>query len=273
MTHLPIHAIRVLAISAIVAGFALTAAPARSITPGLPANCTGCSFGGRDLRGADLSGVSYTGADFARTDLRDANLRGARLTGASFRDADLRGANFDGAELIGISLRGAKLAGARFGGSNLTGVDLRGVIDGSSDVDARGLLHSCTGCDLQDAVLNGRDLSGIAIVGADLKDARARGTNFRGSDIRGMDVANADLRDANLRDVRLCTSGNGFQTNRYPDGIDCGDFSNANVRGADFRGALICAQNQPDRRTTCKPVDAATLRLHSRSKLDGATLP
>jgi len=35
-------------------------------TGGLPANCTGCDFGGRDLHGADLSNVAYVGVDGCR---------------------------------------------------------------------------------------------------------------------------------------------------------------------------------------------------------------
>ena len=51
-------------------------------------NCTGCDFAGRDLRGADLSNVSYVGVDFVARDLRGANMRGAKLTGVDFRNAD-----------------------------------------------------------------------------------------------------------------------------------------------------------------------------------------
>jgi uncharacterized protein YjbI with pentapeptide repeats len=110
------------------------------------------------------------------------------------------------------------------------------------------------------------------VIGADLRNARANGTNFQGSDLRGIDFAAAQLHDANFRDARLCSQGARIQSTRSRDGIDCGDFSGANVRGADFRGALICNEDNAGSRT-CRPVDAATLRSHSGSNLDGATLP
>jgi len=37
-----------------------------------------------------------------------------------------------------------------------------------------------------------------------------------------------------------------------------------------LRGALVCSGREPH---TCAPLDAATLRVHARSSLAGATLP
>ena len=118
----------------VLAALALTLA----VGPGLPANCTGCDFAGRNLRNADLAHAAYVGVDFARTDLRDSNLRGANLTGVDFSGADLRGADLTQANLTGVNLRGAKLHGARFGNTNVTGANLRGALDGLDDADLRG---------------------------------------------------------------------------------------------------------------------------------------
>lgn len=114
---------------------------------GLPANCTGCSFAGRDLHGANLSQVSFVGVDFERANLRDANLRNANLTGVDFGRADLRDADFSGANLTGVDFSGADLRrtdlhgarlcwrneNAKIGCADLRGADVRGA-------DLRGVL-------------------------------------------------------------------------------------------------------------------------------------
>jgi uncharacterized protein YjbI with pentapeptide repeats len=120
--------------------------------PAMPANCIDCSFAGRNLRGADLSGVKYVGVDFVGADLYGAGFRGAELAGADFKGADLRGADFTKARLAGVNFRGAKLCSdderARFGvesggplryaddvvvcadfqGADVYGADLRGAL-------------------------------------------------------------------------------------------------------------------------------------------------
>ncbi|MGB8908167.1 MAG: pentapeptide repeat-containing protein, partial [Candidatus Cybelea sp.] len=131
-----------------------------AVIAGLPTNCTGCSFAGRDLHGTDLAGASYVGVDFARTNLRDANLQGAKLVGVDFRDADLRGADLRNANLTGADFSGARMHGAQFGSTNLTGANLRDATNGLDDADLRGLLWQCVGCDARGASLAGRDLSG-----------------------------------------------------------------------------------------------------------------
>lgn len=127
---------------------------------GIPAHCTGCSFAGLDLHRADLANAEYAGVNFTRANLRGADMRGTRLAGVDFRSADLRGANFTQAKLAGVDLAQAQLSGAFFTGATLAGVNLRGVFNGLSDVDARGLLHQCAGCDAQGAEIAGFDLSG-----------------------------------------------------------------------------------------------------------------
>ena len=72
------------------------------------------SFGGADLRRAnlrraDLGGAYLGGADLGRAYLGSADLGGAYLGGADLRGADLGGANLRGADLGGANLRGADL--------------------------------------------------------------------------------------------------------------------------------------------------------------------
>jgi uncharacterized protein YjbI with pentapeptide repeats len=237
---------------------------------GLPANCTGCDFGGRDLHGADLSNVAYVGVDLSRADLRNANLRGAKLVGVDFSHADLRGANLQNSRLTGVDLNGAQISGATFTGAVLTGIDLRGVLNGLASTDARGLLEKCTGCNARDANIAGFDLSGISVVGADLNGARAARTHFTGAELEGVDLANADLRGADFRDAKICTRDDDWPGSNSSNGrVHCIDLRGADVHGADFRGALYCESHSS---RTCRPVDAATLRAGSRSDLNGAIL-
>jgi uncharacterized protein YjbI with pentapeptide repeats len=231
----------------------------------IPARCTGCSFAGRDLRGAHLANVDYAGVNLSHAKLRDADMRGARLAGVDFYAADLRGADFTKAKLAGVDLHRAQLSGAIFTDATLAGVNLRGVFDGLPDIDARGLLHKCAGCDARGAVIAGFDLSGVSIVGGDFREARAQRVRLSGAELEGVDFAQADLRGADLRYAKLCS--------RNADGprVECIDLRGADVRGADFRGALLCQNDRGPR--DCMPVDATTLREGSRSSLAGAILP
>ncbi|HEY2553920.1 MAG TPA: pentapeptide repeat-containing protein [Candidatus Cybelea sp.] len=237
---------------------------------GVPAKCTGCDFGARDLHGADLRNVAYVGVDLSGANLRNADLRGAKLVGVDFSHADLRGANLQNARLTGVDLDGAQLSGAIFTGAVLTGINLRGVLDGLGSADARGLLQKCTGCDAQGAEVAGFDLSGVAVVGADLSGARAARTRFTGAELEGVDLANADLRGADFRNAKICTRNDDGSSSDSSNGrVHCIDLRGADVAGADFRGALYCESRSY---RICRPVDAATLRAGSRSDLSGAIL-
>lgn len=117
--------------AAILVAAAATAGPARSLTPGMPASCIGCSFAGRDLHGADLSSGSYIGSDFARADLHGANLRNADLQGDDFASADLRGADLRGAKLCSRNSNGpnaGRIGCANFRNAKLQGANLRGTL-------------------------------------------------------------------------------------------------------------------------------------------------
>lgn len=87
------------------------------------------SFHDADLRGYDLSGMSFDGVDLSYAKLAEADLsrcsfRGANLSAASFwnanlreatlEDANLEEADFDYANLDGVSFRGAKIRKAIF---------------------------------------------------------------------------------------------------------------------------------------------------------------
>lgn len=101
--------------------------------------------GGRDLRGAPLSGyelddmdladthleyAELAGASLCRTRLTRADISGANLNGARVDEADMEFctalfANLEGTSLIQAKLTRANLMGARLGAANLNGADLR----------------------------------------------------------------------------------------------------------------------------------------------------
>ena len=80
------------------------------------------------------AGQQVAQVTFGGRDLRRANLRGALLIGADLRDADLRQADLTGADLRGADLRGADLTGALW----VTGAQLASA-DGASGAASSGL--------------------------------------------------------------------------------------------------------------------------------------
>jgi uncharacterized protein YjbI with pentapeptide repeats len=76
------------------------------------ANLSGATIdNGADLRGKDLSGVSFEGADLSRANLEGANLSEANLRNSHLVAANLRGVKLDDADLSMSDLRAAKLDG------------------------------------------------------------------------------------------------------------------------------------------------------------------
>ena len=172
--------------------------------------------------------------------------------------------------LTGVDLDGAQIGGATFTGAVLTGIDLRGVLNGLGSTDARGLTGKMHGLQRARRRHRGVDLSGIAVVGADLNGARAARARFTGAELEGVDLANADLRGADFRNAKICTHDDDWSGSNSSNGrVHCIDLRGADVHGADFRGALYCESHAS---RTCRPVDAATLRAGSRSDLSGAIL-
>lgn len=101
------------------------------------------SFEDADLRGADLSGLSFDGltlvqAKFAEANLTRSTFRGANLTGASFFGANLRDVCLDGANLEeadldyanldGVTLHNAKIRKALFPTRKVTLADVRAAV-------------------------------------------------------------------------------------------------------------------------------------------------
>ena len=135
------------------------------------ANLEGTNLGRADLRGANLSycllanaflldahlekAVLYqaqlSSATLARANLENADLRGARLEGANLDYADLQQSYLWSAKLAGAHLDNANLDSAIFIDSDLAGADLRGA-------------------KFRGTVLNGANLTGTDLDGADLRN-------------------------------------------------------------------------------------------------------
>ncbi len=85
-----------------------------------------------NLRGLDLSDLSFVDANFESSDLSMANLSTTYLMSTSFRRATLVDANLSGAvcqacDFMRANLRGANLGNAAFDEVNLRGTDLQRV--------------------------------------------------------------------------------------------------------------------------------------------------
>jgi uncharacterized protein YjbI with pentapeptide repeats len=84
----------------------------------------GQSLAEMDMRGIDLSGVTFDGADLrfaklAESNLSRASFRGADLMGASLWHSDCKDAVFDGANLEEADLDLANVDGATFRAANV----------------------------------------------------------------------------------------------------------------------------------------------------------
>jgi uncharacterized protein YjbI with pentapeptide repeats len=213
----------------------------------VPQVCTGCSFAGASLPGADFGGDDYVGTDFSDSDLTRASFRGARLVAANFQGAKLGGAAFDGTLCVACNFDGATLDGATFAQSHLIAANFAGFHAVLSAGQLGELLSHCISCNFRRSRLAGADLSGTILISVDFSDA--------------------DLRNVRFDDAVLCwpvvVKTQALTT--------CDQMAGAQVAGATFRNVLLC--NDPATRASCTPVDADTLRRYSGSSLAGALVP
>jgi len=111
-----------------------------------------------DLRGADLSRLSFPGVRFT----------GAWLDSASLRETNLERANFLHAKLKMADLTGANLHLADFEATNAQDADFsEATSDGANLKDTQ-----CQGADFHDASIDGVMLAGTHFEGADLRNTR-----------------------------------------------------------------------------------------------------
>ena len=192
------------------------------------------------LRGADLHGASLVGADMRETDLRDAFLHRAQL-----RRADLQRAFVTSADLGSADLSSANLSGARLSWASLAGARLRSATVRGAEV----IRADLSGADLQAADLAGVDARRAALRGADLRDTVLDFANLAGSDLRraqfgslrrlpGRESAEQEILEY-LEDPAVGVSfrSTSLREARFGEFRVLGDFSGADLRGADLREA------------------------------------
>ena len=185
---------------------------------------------GADLRGADLSRISFFEADLSGADLTDAklpslDLRSSQLTGACLRRADLTRANLCEMALAGVDLSGADLSRANLRRADLRGANLAGAVLSDTDFDWADL----AGADLSGTRLKGAENVGSkTLAGAILKDADLSWCYLDGNDLSEADLTNAVLQGTHLERANLIGA----------------NLTNANLEGtflsrADLTGAIL----------------------------------
>ena len=206
-------------------------------TPERPADLTSMHLSGLDLSRLDFSGAVLRDARLNKTSLRgcrfigavldqawlmNADLTGADLKGASLYQAQLIGAKLDEADLSGVrapanftrsSLKGAKLVNANLGADmkNQSMGLIRGVLnnanlDGADLTDANLNRVDFEFASLRSANLTGANLTFADLGGADLTGARINGANFKQADVDSaklLSLVGAD--DTNLDQARNLT--------------------------------------------------------------------
>jgi uncharacterized protein YjbI with pentapeptide repeats/WD40 repeat protein/tetratricopeptide (TPR) repeat protein len=253
-----------------VAATPAAAHPRRTLPAGCPPACASASLSGIELRGSVL-----TDADFSGADLSQAQLSGADLSDANLKGADLRGAHLQRAEMNGADLSGADLRGADLRGANLRDAILRGAVaDDTTRFDDKWRLAweivnkggegrnlsgvDLNGADLRQARLAGADLSGAQLVTANLRGADLKGANLRGADLDFAELQGADLTGADLSEVELTFPKLDDTTRIDPKwrlawqidskgmpGADLAnvDLSGTNLHGGNLKGANLAGAN------------------------------
>jgi uncharacterized protein YjbI with pentapeptide repeats len=205
----------------------------------------GQSFEGRDFAGVDLSGL----------DLKDADLRGIYLEGAKLSGADLTGADLSGAVLAWADLTGAKLNSTKMHATCLGSVDLTGAEVKNADLTEGVLSKSkLIGTDFSGATLDKAELMEASFDNTNLSNASLKEANLLETDFSGVDFSNADLAGTNFIKPKL--DGVNF-SGAKADGVNFIEAScekavfnkadltnarfpqNANLKGADFSGAVL----------------------------------
>jgi len=177
------------------------------------------------LYSADLSGLDLSGLDLAGADLESANLTGTNLSGTDAAGANLAAAQIADTSIAGTVLAGASLYVIRSGG---------GVTGTPASLPPDWVLRS--GWLIGPAVfLDNDSLDGVNLSGTDMAGANSSFSTFTGADLSGTDLAGSFLSVA--------------------------DFTNANLAGADLFGADLDTVTWTD--ATCP--DGSSASSHSGS--------
>ena len=210
----------------------------------------------------------------------DGSYRNAKLRRADFRGAQLTGSHFDGAEcsftlfleanLTGCHFTNATVTGAYLDGVSASGLIASGVDFSNTSFNGYGKAAQLGGATLNDAVFNGRDLSGVDFTGANLARAKFRKCELKGSVFNTAEMAAAVLDEATAAGAKF-EGAKMAKASLVKAGLQGAVFKNAVLRGACFADAVFGSIGQGPR------TDFGGATLYdidfSRCLLTQATLP
>ncbi len=201
---------------------------------------------GRDLRHADFTGASLANADFRSAHLENAILTNADLRGAKFMPYG----GFDGRFEVepGVFKRRlieeAHSKEEDFSPTYLEGADLRGArLQGANLILARlrkAKLSAArlAGVELTYADLRGAEMAGAQMPATELWHAQLQGADLTAADLRAASLELASLGGANLTDARLAAA-NLRSTDLSGARLTHGDLLSADLRFSQMLGANL----------------------------------
>jgi uncharacterized protein YjbI with pentapeptide repeats len=160
------------------------------------------------------------------------------ITGLTLTNRDLRSADLSSALLVKVDLRGANLKGANLDRARVYATNLSGfqIFQGEHCVDTAHLLEADSnkycrtdlqGSILQGTQLEGNDMQGVLLSGANLMFAQLEGNNMQRAQLLHANLMSAQLKDNNMQRAQLQDV----------------TLTGVIIRGNDMRSALLSAQS------------------------------
>jgi uncharacterized protein YjbI with pentapeptide repeats len=218
----------------------------------------------RPSAGAQTVSRVCTGCNFAGAALAAADFTNGVYIGNNFAEANLERASFRGAKLVAANFEGADLRGAAFDNSDCTACNFLGAkLDGATFSGVRMTAANFEGfaATVDDAAL--RQLF-TGCVSCNFAKSKLSGRDLSGATLIVMDFSQADLRGTNFTGTILCWN-NIAGTHRD---VKCATMRDAQVAGAKFVNIRLC--DDPIDRLNCTTIAPDTLRRYSGSTLEGA---
>ena len=190
---------------------------------------------GSDLSGRNFDNLNLQNAVFDKADLSNTSFKNTNIDGARFVFADLNNSNL----LDRIDLSNINFAGANLPNMNLNGRDLSGTILTGADLSNSNLTGvNLSGNDMAKAILIDVDLSNAILTGANLQHANLDGANVMNADFTSADFTGVNLAGTNLKDAKFDDAT--FVGVKF-DGFDIslGSLPEINFRGADLSQAIL----------------------------------
>jgi uncharacterized protein YjbI with pentapeptide repeats len=197
-----------------------------------------------DFSHADLQGVNLNGADLRKVIFSGSNLSRASLVGADLRSAKMDGTNLTGADLRKAQIDRTVLRGAILTAANLSDLDLSKPNTKKTEDE---VIDNLSCAILDRAVLTNAQLRGAILNGATLTNLNLSFFDLRDVDLRDANLSNTNLSNANLQYAIFTSQKEAFveEENEEEDVIiendedfrfDNTNFNHAYLEGADFEG-------------------------------------